>query len=71
MDNCYIAHSCPNYESGDNKPPNEDVRVRIPCVKFINDSCKMCLDLRLHHGETMACDVDKIKRVKGLTNPSH
>lgn len=58
---CYIQESCPEYESGDNKPPNHHVRSTIPCKKTMAD-CDMDIKLRLWYGETIAC------KVKGVNN---
>jgi len=65
MKNCPISEVCPHYESGDNKPPNNHVRLTVPCVKFVNMSCDMATSIRLFMGETIACDIEKIKRIKG------
>ena len=63
-ENCYLSGQCPHYKSGDNKPPNEHVRSTIPCVKFLDMSCEMSVSVRLFFGEEIACNIDKMKRLK-------
>ena len=62
--NCYLSGCCPHYKSGDNKPPNEHVRSTIPCVKFLDMSCEMCLAVRLFFGEEIACNINKHVLIK-------
>ena len=62
---CYLSDSCPHYSSGDNKPKNHHVRVTVPCVKFLDMSCEMDISIRLFYGEEIACEVGKIRRIKG------
>jgi len=61
---CYIQETCPDFEPGDNKPPNNDVRTKYPCVKSLRGVCEMDINLRLHHGETIACNIEKIREIK-------
>ena len=66
MKNCEIAEVCPHYESGDNKPPNNDVRNKIPCVKFLKMSCEMGVNIQIFlRGEGISCNIEKVKRLKG------
>ncbi len=53
---CYITHACPYYDSGSNKPPNEDVRATVQCVKFLKN-CQMAEDIRVFFGEVVACEI--------------
>ena len=61
---CEIQERCPHYSSGDNKPPNHHVRSFTPCVKTLDYSCKMDIKIRLWLGEEIACDLDKVRRLK-------
>ena len=56
---CYIQESCPQFDTGDNKPANHHVRLVTPCKKTLDYSCEMDVNLRLWHGETIACKVKK------------
>ena len=63
MNNCYVSGECPHYLSGDSKPPNHHVRVTVPCRTFL-EGCQMDVDIRLFFGETVACEIDKIRKIK-------
>lgn len=65
MKTCYLCDTCPHYTSGDNKPSNHHVRVTVPCTKFLDMSCEMDINIRLFYGETIACDINKMRRIKG------
>ncbi|KKK73068.1 hypothetical protein LCGC14_2897540 [marine sediment metagenome] len=60
---CYIQDTCPLYETGDNKPANNDVRNKVLCHKSL-EGCDMEIRLRLHHGEIIACNIEEVKRKK-------
>ena len=62
---CHLSHVCIHYDNGSNKPPNEHVRLTIPCIKYLDTSCDIDIQIRLFMGETIACDIDKMKRLKG------
>jgi len=62
---CYLSEVCPYYSSGDNKPSNHDVRNHFPCVKYLDNSCEMDINVRLFFKEEILCDVNKIKKIKG------
>ena len=62
---CEIQERCPKYDSGDSKPPNHHVRMSVPCVKSLNYSCDMDTQIRLWLGEEIACNLEKIRRLKG------
>ncbi len=61
---CHLQESCPHFDSGDNKPPNHHVRVTVPCKKYLADSCEMSMQVRVFFGETVACDIAKVAKVK-------
>tara|TARA_R100001530_G_scaffold110835_2_gene78063 strand:+ start:5560 stop:5802 length:243 start_codon:yes stop_codon:yes gene_type:complete len=60
--NCYLSGHCPYYSSGDNKPPNEHVRMTVPCIKHINDECEMSFRVRQFFGEEIACNIEQVRR---------
>jgi hypothetical protein len=63
--NCAISYICPKYDSKSNKPPNEHVRATVPCVKYLDMSCEMGVNLEIWNtGEGISCNIEKIKRVK-------
>ena len=64
MKNCPIAEVCLHYSSGDNKPRNNDVRHKYPCVKFLDYSCEESVRIQLFLGETLACKVEKRKKAR-------
>ncbi len=64
MPNCPIAEICCRYTSGNNKPPNHDVRTKTPCKSFLDMSCALSVEIQLACGETLACDISKIKKIK-------
>ena len=59
---CYIQESCHDYLLGDNKPRNNDVRNKVPCIKWLDGSCDIEVGLRLHHGEIIACNIEDVKK---------
>jgi len=65
MKTCYLCDTCPYYDSGDSKPTNHHVRITIPCVKYLDMSCQIDTDVRLFYGETIACDINKMRGLKG------
>ena len=56
---CDLQHACVKYETGDNKPRNNDVRDKYPCKKFVQSNCKMYLTWAHHQGYTIACRIKK------------
>ncbi len=58
---CWLSESCPHYQSGENEPPNHHARLTVPCIKYLDMSCKMDVDIRLFYGEVIACDIAKVK----------
>ena len=63
MNTCYLSDSCPHYGSGDNKPPNHQVRLTVPCVKFLK-GCEMDMSVRFFYGETIACNIADVREKK-------
>ncbi len=61
---CYIQESCSKFTTGDNKPPNHHVRLVTPCKYTLDATCEMDISLRLWHGETLACEIKKVRRMK-------
>lgn len=61
---CPIADICINYKSGDSKPPNHDVRDKIPCKTFLDMTCELTSRVQQ---EAMglppeACKIDKRRK---------
>jgi len=63
---CYLSDSCPHYVG--NEPANHYARVTVPCVKFLDMSCEMDINVRLFYGEEISCNIDKIHRLKAEAN---
>lgn len=59
LTNCPLSEVCPYYTSGDNKPPNHDVRSKTPCKLFLDMSCEESLRIQRFIGETLACPINK------------
>ena len=55
---------CVDYTSGDNKPPNHDVRNKVPCSQFIALSCSALVEILPKVGESVACNVEEVKTKK-------
>lgn len=60
---CPIQDLCLHYKSG-NKPPNHDVRSKVPCKSFLNMSCEESVRIQIFLGETLACNIKKVRRIK-------
>ena len=59
---CPIQENCRQYETGDNKPTNHDVRHKHPCRKWLDMTCVMGLELYKHYfGNYPACSIRKKK----------
>ncbi len=66
MKTCPIQDLCQHFGCGDNKPRNNDVRNKFPCVKFLDMSCAESIRIQIFLGETLACNLEKIKRVRSM-----
>jgi len=65
MKSCPIQEVCRFYTSGDNKPPNNDVRQKFPCKKWLDLSCEMGVKLQeFISGKPIACNLEDVKRKK-------
>jgi len=59
---CPVQECCIHYETGDNKPKNNDVRNKYRCRKYVR-GCEMALYVETQiMGLTVACDINKGKR---------
>ena len=59
---CPISDICVNYISGDNKPPNHHVRTSIPCVRFLDFSCELSVQIQTEAmGLVIACKARRVK----------
>jgi hypothetical protein len=56
---CELQHACVKYKRSDNLPPNNDVRDKYPCQKFIDSNCEMYLHWSSWQGYTIACRIKK------------
>ncbi len=57
---CPIQEVCMKFDSGSNKPPNNDVRNKIPCKSFMDYSCELSVRIQQEAlGLAPAC---KLKR---------
>ncbi len=65
---CPIQDLCQHFITGDNKPPNHNVRIKHPCFKWVSMECPIIDTLatvqEFATGELMACNIQKIKRLK-------
>jgi len=57
---CPIQEICMNYSTGSRKPPNHDVRNKIPCKLFLDFSCALSIQIQQEAmGLTPACKIRK------------
>ena len=61
---CPIQDLCKQFDAG-NKPPNHHVRMVVSCIKWLNLKCEMGVQLQRWLKGEIACDIKKIKRLKG------
>ena len=55
---CPIQENCRQYETGDNKPTNHDVRNKHVCRKWLDMTCIMGLELyKWFEGNYPACSI--------------
>jgi len=66
---CYIQDTCPYYEVNTNDKPTHHTRITAPCRKYLADKCDMIVQIRAFYGETLACNIAKIKSSKVGTHP--
>ena len=70
---CPVQDVCIHYKITSRFPPNNDVRNKFPCYKWITMECsKMGALAELQEyatNEVMACNIEKIRKIKrGLKN---
>ena len=46
LQRCPIQEICVMYKSGGRKPPNNDVRNKIPCKSFLDVSCELSIRIQ-------------------------
>jgi len=61
---CDIQYKCKRYNIAGNRPPNEHVRATVPCRGVITE-CECDTYLRIWDGEVIACELGKVRRIKG------
>ncbi len=59
---CYLSEVCIYYDNGTNLPPNHDVRVKVPCKKFL-DFCETEMYIMDCIGTPISCDLEKMRRI--------
>ncbi len=58
---CPCQDVCIHYESGDNKPKNNDVRNKFVCSKYLK-GCEYSMYVETQiMGLTVSCEIDKRK----------
>ncbi len=51
-----------NYKSGSKKPPNNDIRNKVPCKSFLDFSCKLSIAIQQEAmGLTPSCKLTKVE----------
>ena len=60
---CRIQDTCPDYKPMKGLPPNHDVRTKHICQVSL-EGCDTDVMIRLKHGETIACNIEEVKRKK-------
>ncbi len=63
MPNCPISELCQNYTNGTKRRVHH-IRLTEPCTLFLDMSCALSIEIQLACGETLACDIEKIKKIK-------
>ena len=43
---CPIQEICISYRTGSRKPPNNDVRNKVPCKSFLDVSCELSIRIQ-------------------------
>ena len=62
---CPIQEICQMYKSGSRKPPNHDVRDKMPCKLFLDVSCDLSIRIQLDAmGLTSSCLIARPKKPK-------
>ena len=53
---CENQENCQYFTTGDNKPPNHDVRKTVKCKLFFNGEC--------YNLQGQSCNLKKVRRLK-------
>ena len=61
---CPIQEICRHYTNGTKRKVHH-IRISEPCNKWLSMDCEMGVSLRLWMGEVIACELGKIRRMKG------
>jgi len=68
MVNCLHSEYCRHYATGDSRPKNHQVRMTIPCKRYIAMDCEMMVEVMTMEtfcmGKVQACDLEKVRKVK-------
>jgi hypothetical protein len=68
MQQCPLAENCIDYTTGDNRPPNHDVRNKVICAKWLSMECSAIPEIYMKlKGELPACNIEKMRRLKDET----
>ena len=62
---CYLQETCPNYTNGSKRKAHH-IRLTDVCKSTLDYSCEMYVNLLFHHGIEIACDIDKMRRLKNV-----
>ena len=69
---CLVQDVCGHFATGDNRPHNHQVRVTIPCQRWMAMDCeKLPLLAELQEfttGQIFACNIEKIRKIKRELN---
>jgi len=66
MKNCPVSDICPDYKTGNNKPPNHHVRSIVPCEEFLKGTCHIAalIQWKVEGSKGISCRLDKHKEDK-------
>ncbi len=60
---CPIQELCQHFSNGSKRKVHH-IRISDPCRFFLDMTCEESIRIQMFLGETMACDINKIKRIK-------
>ncbi len=65
MKQCPLQELCRDFNTGNNKPPNHDIRNKEICKHWLDMSCSAIPELyKKIKGKAPSCEIDKVKRIK-------
>jgi len=60
---CPIQDLCPKFDTN-GQPKDHWHRTHIPCQFFLDMTCEQSINVQLFLGDEIACELDKIKRLR-------